>query len=148
MGHHAYLIDGDNLRHGLSRDLGFTDADRVENIRRAAETARMMADAGLIVLVSLISPFAAERQMARGLMVGGEFMEVFVDAPLEVVEARDVKGLYKKARAGELANFTGIDSPYEAPEAPELHIRTDKQAIDAAADQVIAALKDAGRLRD
>ena len=148
MGHHAYLIDGDNLRHGLSRDLGFTDADRVENIRRAAETARMMADAGLIVLVSLISPFAAERQMARGLMVEGEFLEVFVDAPLEVVEARDVKGLYKKARAGELANFTGIDSPYEAPEAPELHIRTDKQAIDAAADQVIAALKDAGRLRD
>jgi bifunctional enzyme CysN/CysC len=108
----------------------------------------MMADAGLIVLVSLISPFAAERQMARGLMVEGEFMEVFVDAPLEVVEARDVKGLYKKARAGELANFTGIDSPYEAPEAPELHIRTDKQAIDSAADQVIAALKDAGRLRD
>jgi len=148
MGHHAYLIDGDNIRHGLSRDLGFTDADRVENIRRAAETARMMADAGLIVLVSLISPFAAERQMARGLMVKGEFMEVFVDAPLEVVEARDVKGLYKKVRAGELANFTGIDSPYEAPEAPELHIRTDKQAIDAAADQVIAALKDAGRLRD
>lgn len=148
MGHHAYLIDGDNLRHGLSRDLGFTDADRVENIRRAAETARMMADAGLIVLVSLISPFAAERQMARGLMVEGEFLEVFVDAPLEVVEARDVKGLYKKARRGELANFTGIDSPYEAPEAPELHIRTDKQAIDSAADQVIAALKDAGRLRD
>lgn len=148
MGHHAYLIDGDNLRHGLSRDLGFTDADRVENIRRAAETARMMADAGLIVLVSLISPFAAERQMARNLMVEGEFMEVFVDAPLEVVEARDIKGLYKKARRGELANFTGIDSPYEAPEAPELHIRTDKQAIDAAADQVIAALKDAGRLRD
>ncbi|MDP3377355.1 MAG: adenylyl-sulfate kinase [Brevundimonas sp.] len=148
MGHHAYLIDGDNLRHGLSRDLGFTDADRVENIRRAAETARMMADAGLIVLVSLISPFAAERQMARGLMVQGEFLEVFVDAPLEVVEARDVKGLYKKARAGELANFTGIDSPYEAPEAPELHICTDRQAIDAAADQVIAALKDAGRLRD
>lgn len=148
MGHHAYLIDGDNLRHGLSRDLGFTDADRVENIRRAAETARMMADAGLIVLVSLISPFAAERQMARGLMVEGEFMEVFVDAPLEVVEARDVKGLYRKARAGELANFTGIDSPYEAPQAPELHIRTDRQAIDTAADQVIATLKDAGRLRD
>jgi len=148
MGHHAYLIDGDNLRHGLSRDLGFTDADRVENIRRAAETARMMADAGLIVLVSLISPFAAERQMARGLMVEGEFIEVFVDAPLEVVEARDIKGLYKKARRGELTNFTGIDSPYEAPEAPELHIRTDRQAIDAAADQVIAALKDAGRLRD
>ena len=148
MGHHAYLIDGDNLRHGLSRDLGFTDADRVENIRRAAETARMMADAGLIVLVSLISPFAAERQMARGLMVEGEFLEVFVDAPLEVVEARDIKGLYKKARAGKLANFTGIDSPYEAPEAPELHLRTDRLAIDAAADQVIAALKDAGRLRD
>ena len=146
LGHHAYLIDGDNLRHGLNRDLGFTAADRVENVRRAAETARMMADAGLIVLVSLISPFAAERRMARELMADGEFIEVFVDAPLATVETRDVKGLYAKARAGELKNFTGIDSPYEAPEAPEVHLDAAALSVEAAADRIIAALRAGGRL--
>ncbi len=145
-GRHAYLIDGDNLRHGLSRDLGFTDADRVENIRRAAETARMMADAGLIVLVSLISPFAAERRMARELMPEGEFFEVYVDTDLAVVEARDVKGLYAKARAGRLAHFTGIDSPYEAPEAPEIHVRTETASPEAAARIIVERLRAAGRL--
>lgn len=146
MGRHTVLIDGDNLRHGLSRDLGFTDADRVENIRRAAETARLMTDAGLIVLVSLISPFAAERRMARELMAEGEFFEVFVDTPLAVAEACDVKGLYGKARRGELVNFTGIDSPYEAPRAPEIHIRTETADPTAAAERIIAALSAAGRL--
>ncbi|MBX3478351.1 MAG: adenylyl-sulfate kinase [Brevundimonas sp.] len=145
-GRHCYLIDGDNLRHGLNRDLGFTAADRVENVRRAAEVARLMADAGLIVLVALISPFAAERRMAREMMGEGEFFEIFVDAPLATVEARDVKGLYAKARAGELKNFTGIDSPYEAPETPELHLDAGGQTVEAAADQVIAALKAVGRL--
>ena len=145
-GRHCCLIDGDNLRHGLNRDLGFTAADRVENVRRAAEAARMMADAGLIVLVSLISPFAAERRMAREMMAEGEFLEVFVDAPLATVEARDVKGLYAKARAGELKNFTGVDSPYEAPDAPEVRLDAAALSVEAAADQVIAALRAAGRL--
>lgn len=140
-GRHTYLIDGDNLRHGLSRDLGFTDADRVENIRRAAEAARMMADAGLIVLVSLISPFRAERAMAREMMGDLPFLEIFVDAPLEVVEARDVKGLYAKARRGELANFTGIDSLYEKPETPELRLDTATGSADQAAAQVMEALR-------
>ena len=140
-GRHAYLIDGDNLRHGLSRDLGFTEADRVENIRRAAEVARMMADAGLIVLVSLISPFRAERRMVREMMSDGEFLEVFVDAPLDVVEARDIKGLYAKARRGEIANFTGVSSPYEAPLEPDLHLQTDQMSPEAAAEAVIARLR-------
>ena len=121
-GFHTYLLDGDNLRHGLNRDLGFTEVDRVENIRRAAEVAKLMTDGGLIVLASFISPFRAERQLARDLLGDGEFIEVFVDAPLEVAEARDRKGLYAKARRGELANFTGIDSPYEPPVAPEIHL--------------------------
>src|SRR5690606_52793 len=116
----TYLLDGDNVRHGLNRDLGFTEEDRVENIRRVAEVARLMADAGLIVITAFISPFRAERRMARELMDEGDFIEVFIDTPLSVAEQRDVKGLYQKARAGELKNFTGIDSPYEAPEAPEL----------------------------
>ncbi|MBN8528698.1 MAG: adenylyl-sulfate kinase [Caulobacterales bacterium] len=146
LGRHCYLIDGDNLRHGLNRDLGFTAADRVENVRRAAETARMMADAGLIVLVSLISPFAAERRMARELMAQGEFLEVFVDAPLATVEARDVKGLYAKARSGALKNFTGIDSPYEAPETPEVHLDAASLSVEQSADRIIAALHAAGRL--
>ncbi|HEV7228479.1 adenylyl-sulfate kinase [Brevundimonas sp.] len=146
LGRHTYLIDGDNLRHGLTRDLGFTDADRVENIRRAAEAARLMADAGLIVLVSLISPFASERRMARDLMGEGRFLEVFVDVPLDVAEARDVKGLYRKAREGRLANFTGIDSPYERPEAPEIHVRADVETPDQAAERIVAALQDRGRL--
>jgi bifunctional enzyme CysN/CysC len=124
LGRHTIMLDGDNIRHGLNRDLGFTDADRVENVRRVAEVARLMADAGLIVLVSFISPFRAERQMARDMMKDGEFFEVFVDTPLEEAERRDVKGLYKKARSGELKNFTGLDSPYESPEQPEMHIQT------------------------
>jgi bifunctional enzyme CysN/CysC len=123
-GRHTYLLDGDNVRHGLNKDLGFTDEDRVENIRRVAEVAKLMVDAGLIVLVSFISPFRAERRMARELMGPNEFVEVFVDTPLAVAESRDVKGLYRKARAGELKNFTGVDSPYEVPEAPEIHIDT------------------------
>ncbi len=145
-GRHAYLIDGDNLRHGLSRDLGFTDADRVENIRRAAETAKMMADAGLIVLVSLISPFAADRRMAREMMADGEFVECFVDASLATVEARDVKGLYGKARRGELTNFTGIDSPYEAPTAAEIHIDSDAVSVEDAARLIVERLHATGRL--
>ncbi|WP_312205016.1 adenylyl-sulfate kinase [Brevundimonas sp.] len=140
-GRHTYLIDGDNLRHGLSRDLGFTDADRVENIRRAAEAAKMMADAGLIVLVCLISPFRAERAMAREMMGDIAFLEVFIDAPLTVAEARDVKGLYAKARRGELTNFTGIDSPYEAPESADAHIQTDKRAAPEAAELILNVLR-------
>jgi bifunctional enzyme CysN/CysC len=143
MGRHTYLLDGDNVRHGLNKDLGFTDADRVENIRRVAEVAKLMADAGLIVLASFISPFRAERQLARDLL-GDDFVEVFVDATLEVAEARDVKGLYAKARRGELANFTGIDSPYEAPESPELRLDAAADSPEASADQVITYLRGAG----
>ncbi|WP_315920686.1 sulfate adenylyltransferase subunit CysN [Mesorhizobium sp. SP-1A] len=123
-GRHTYLLDGDNVRHGLNRDLGFTDADRVENIRRVAEVARLMADAGLIVIVSFISPFKAERRMARELMTAGEFVEVFVDTPFEECARRDPKGLYARALKGEIKNFTGVDSPYEAPESPEIHLKT------------------------
>ncbi|HWF01253.1 MAG TPA: sulfate adenylyltransferase subunit CysN [Caulobacteraceae bacterium] len=141
LGRHTYLLDGDNVRHGLNRDLGFTDAERVENIRRVAEVARLMADAGLIVLVSFISPFRSERRMARELMAEGDFIEIFVDAPLAVAEARDVKGLYAKARSGELKNFTGIDSPYEAPEHAELHIRTDQVSPEAAAGVIVDYLE-------
>ncbi len=140
-GVHTFLLDGDNVRHGLNRDLGFTDEDRVENIRRVAEVARLMADAGLVVLVSFISPFRAERQMARERFEDGEFIEVFVDVPLEVAEARDVKGLYRKARAGQIPNFTGIDSPYEAPEAPELHLHADTDSVPAMVEQVLQALR-------
>jgi bifunctional enzyme CysN/CysC len=143
-GRHTYLLDGDNVRHGLSKDLGFTDADRVENLRRAAEVARLMADAGLIVLVSFISPFRTERLMARSLMDEGEFIEVFVDVPLEVAERRDPKGLYAKARRGEIKNFTGIDSPYEAPERPEIHLDTSRLDADRAADIVVDFLTSAG----
>jgi len=142
-GRHTYLLDGDNVRHGLNRDLGFTDAERVENIRRVAEVARLMADAGLIVLVSFISPFRSERAMARGLFPPGEFVEIFIDTPLDVAEQRDVKGLYGKARRGELKNFTGIDSPYEPPEAPEIHIRADHVLAEDAADMIIAHLEGA-----
>jgi bifunctional enzyme CysN/CysC len=140
MGYHTYLLDGDNVRHGLNRDLGFTDEDRVENIRRVAEVARLMTDAGLIVLVSFISPFREERQMARELFAPGDFIEAFVDTPLDVCEQRDVKGLYRKARAGEIPHFTGISSPYEAPEAPELHLRTADASVDTLARQVVARL--------
>ena len=141
LGHHTYLLDGDNVRHGLNKDLGFTDADRVENIRRVGEVARLMVDAGLIVLTAFISPFRAERSMARSLVEEGEFVEVFVDTPLEVAEQRDVKGLYKKARRGELKNFTGIDSPYEAPEEPEIRLDTTRLSLEAAADAAIATLR-------
>jgi len=140
MGQHTYLLDGDNVRHGLNKDLGFTAEDRVENIRRVAEVAKLMTDAGLIVLVSFISPFRAEREMARALFDEGEFLEVFVDTPLAEAERRDVKGLYAKARRGELRNFTGIDSPYEAPETPELHLRAGDADPVALAEQVIRAL--------
>ncbi|MCH6482922.1 sulfate adenylyltransferase subunit CysN [Pseudoxanthomonas sp. LH2527] len=140
LGYHSFLLDGDNVRHGLNRDLGFTDEDRVENIRRVAEVARLMADAGLIVLVSFISPFRAERRMARERFADDEFVEVFVDVPLALAEARDVKGLYRKARAGLIPNFTGIDSPYEVPEHPELHLHAGEQAPEALALQVLAHL--------
>jgi bifunctional enzyme CysN/CysC len=140
MGKHTVLLDGDNIRHGLNRDLGFTDADRVENIRRVGEVAKLMTDAGLIVLVSFISPFRAERRMARALMPEGEFFEVFVDAPLAEAERRDVKGLYKKARAGQLKNFTGVDSPYEPPENPEIHIDTMKLNAAGAAELIVSRL--------
>ena len=140
-GRHTYLLDGDNVRHGLNKDLGFTDEDRVENIRRVAEVAKLMVDAGLIVLVSFISPFRAERHMARELMGDGEFVEVFVDTPLAEAEKRDVKGLYAKARAGQLKNFTGIDSPYEAPETPELRIDTTTRSAEEAAEQIFEWLE-------
>ncbi|GIX35913.1 MAG: hypothetical protein KatS3mg126_1692 [Lysobacteraceae bacterium] len=140
LGRHTYLLDGDNVRHGLNRDLGFTEADRVENIRRVAEVARLMVDAGLIVLVSFISPYRSERRMARELFAPGEFVEVFVDTPLEECERRDVKGLYAKARAGEIPNFTGISAPYEAPEQPELHLRTEGRSVDALIEQLLDAI--------
>ena len=140
LGHHTYLLDGDNVRHGLNKDLGFNEADRVENIRRVAEVAKLMVDAGLITLVSFISPFRSERQMARALVEEGEFIEVFVDTPLPVAEARDPKGLYRKARAGQLKNFTGIDSPYEAPENAEIRIDTTNLAPETAADTIIRTL--------
>ncbi|MEO5769563.1 MAG: sulfate adenylyltransferase subunit CysN [Polyangia bacterium] len=141
---HTYLLDGDNVRHGLNKDLGFTDADRVENIRRIAEVAKLMVDAGLIVATAFISPFRAERQMARALLGEREFIEVFVDTPLRVAEDRDPKGLYKKARRGDLKNFTGIDSPYEAPEAPELHIDTTATSPEQAAELVVSYLQSRG----
>jgi len=140
LGRHTYLLDGDNVRHGLNKDLGFTEADRVENIRRVAEVARLMLDAGLITLVSFISPFRAERAMARALVGDGEFVEVFVDTPINVAEQRDPKGLYKKARRGELKNFTGIDSPYEPPEAPEIRIDTTAESPEQAAERIVAYL--------
>jgi bifunctional enzyme CysN/CysC len=146
LGRRSYLLDGDNIRHGLNRDLGFTAADRVENIRRIAEVAKLMVDAGLIVLTAFISPYRAERQMARALFGEGEFLEVYVDTPLEVAETRDVKGLYRKARRGELRNFTGIDAPYEPPETPELRLDTLAGSAEDAAEQVLSLLRDRGIL--
>lgn len=137
MNRHTFLLDGDNVRHGLNKDLGFTVADRIENIRRIGEVAKLMTDAGLIVITAFISPFRAERDMVRGMIADGEFHEVFIDTPLEVAEARDVKGLYAKARAGELKNFTGIDSPYEVPTAPELHIDTTQRTPEEAAQDIV-----------
>ncbi|MDK2761994.1 MAG: sulfate adenylyltransferase subunit CysN [Sphingopyxis sp.] len=140
MNRHSFLLDGDNVRHGLNRDLGFTEADRIENIRRVGEVARLMSDAGLIVITAFISPFRAEREMVRSMLPEGEFIEIFIDTPLAEAERRDVKGLYKKARSGQLKNFTGIDSPYEAPEHPEIHIDTTAMTPDAAADLIIDRL--------
>ena len=140
MNRHTFLLDGDNVRHGLNKDLGFTEADRIENIRRVGEVAKLMADAGLIVITAFISPFRAERQMVRDMLPEGEFIEVHVDTPLAVAEARDVKGLYKKARAGQLKNFTGIDSPYEEPESPEIRIDTTAMTVEQAADLIIDRL--------
>jgi bifunctional enzyme CysN/CysC len=143
LGKHTYLLDGDNVRHGLNRDLGFTEEDRVENIRRVAEVAKLMVDAGLIVLVSFISPFQQDRAMARSLFNDGEFIEVFVDTPLEVCEKRDVKGLYAKARKGELKNFTGIDSPYEAPVAPDVHLRSPQQSLEEQLEMMLKVIASA-----
>ncbi|HUK40233.1 MAG TPA: adenylyl-sulfate kinase, partial [Candidatus Acidoferrales bacterium] len=139
-GKHTYMLDGDNVRHGLNRDLGFTEEDRVENIRRVAEVAKLLVDAGLIVIVAFISPYRAERRLARNLFDDGEFIEIFVDTPLEECERRDVKGLYAKARRGELKNFTGIDSAYESPEAPEIHLKTMEARPQTCVDQIIRAL--------
>ena len=140
MNRHTFLLDGDNVRHGLNKDLGFTEADRIENIRRVGEVARLMTDAGLIVITAFISPFRAEREMVRQMMQPGEFIEVFIDTPLHIAEQRDVKGLYAKARAGELKNFTGIDSPYEAPENPEIIIDTTQMDVEPAADKIVKLL--------
>lgn len=146
MGKHTFVLDGDNVRHGLNRDLGFTDEDRVENIRRVSNVAKLMTDAGLITLVSFISPFRSERRMARNMMGQGEFIEIHVDTPLEVAEERDVKGLYKRARAGEIKNFTGIDSPYEAPDAPEITINTVNSTPESAADDIVRWMETKGLL--
>ena len=137
---HTFLLDGDNIRHGLNKDLGFTDADRIENIRRIGEVSKLMTDAGLIVITAFISPFKSERNMVRQMMKPGEFIEIFVDTPLEVAEKRDVKGLYAKARSGKLKNFTGIDSPYEAPKKPEIHINTIKCDVEEAAEMIVRRL--------
>jgi bifunctional enzyme CysN/CysC len=137
MNRHTFLLDGDNIRHGLNKDLGFTEADRIENIRRIGEVAKLMADAGLIVLTAFISPFRAERDMVRAMLPEGEFIEIFVDTPLEVAEARDVKGLYKKARSGQLKNFTGIDSPYEPPVSPDITVNTVEMSPTEAAESIV-----------
>ena len=144
LGRHTYTLDGDNVRHGLNRDLGFTDADRVENIRRVGEVARLFVDAGLIVMVSFISPFRAERRLVRELFPSGDFVEIFVDTPLAVCEGRDVKGLYRKARAGELKNFTGIDSPYERPDNPEIHLDGATMNAEAMVEQIYRELERRG----
>jgi len=145
-GRHTYILDGDNVRHGLNQDLGFTDADRVENIRRVGEVAKLMVDSGLMVMTSFISPFRAERRMVAGLMEDGEFIEVYVDTPFDVCAARDPKGLYKKAKAGEIKNFTGLDSPYEAPERADIHVSTDKLSAEDCADVIITYLEENGYL--
>ena len=141
MDRHTYLLDGDNVRHGLSRDLGFTDVDRVENIRRIGEVSKLMVDAGLMVQTAFISPFKADRRMVRNLMTEGEFIEIYVDAPLEVCAQRDPKGLYKMASAGKIKNFTGYDSPYEEPERYELRLDTVELSAEQAADKIITYLK-------
>lgn len=146
MGRHTMLLDGDNVRHGLNRDLGFTEAARVENIRRIGEVAKLMADAGLIVITAFISPYQAERALVRGLMPPGEFVEVYVSTPLEVCERRDPKGIYQKARRGEIPNFTGISAPYEEPEAPELTLDTSHRTVEDASDDITGFLRAHGVL--
>lgn len=146
LGHHTYLLDGDNVRHGLNKDLGFSAEDRVENIRRIGESAKLFTDAGLIVLTAFISPYKSDREMVRELMGEGEFVEIFVDTPLEVCEERDPKGLYKKARAGEIKNFTGIDDPYEAPENPEITLHTADESVEESAAKIVASLEEKGYL--
>ena len=138
------MLDGDNIRHGLNRDLGFTDEDRVENIRRVAEVAKLMVEAGLIVLVSFISPFRSERRMARDLVAADEFVEIYVNTPIEICEARDPKGLYKLARAGKLPNLTGLGSPYEPPEQPEVIVNGGREPPEVLAERVLSFLKDTG----
>jgi adenylylsulfate kinase len=144
----TYLLDGDNIRHGLNKDLGFSEEDRVENIRRIGEVAKLFVDAGLIVLTAFISPFRRDRDFVRSLVEDGEFIEIFVDTPIEECEKRDPKGLYKKARNGEIKNFTGIDSPYEPPVKPEIHIRNVGISVDEASDIVINYLKEKGYIND
>ncbi|WP_232087530.1 adenylyl-sulfate kinase [Sulfurovum sp. ST-21] len=145
-GKHTYLLDGDNIRMGLNKGLGFSDEDRIENIRRIGEVAKLFVDAGMIVLTAFISPFRNERDMVRSLVEKGEFIEVFIDTPLEVCEQRDPKGLYKKARQGEIQNFTGIDSPYEAPLKPEIAIKNDKISVEEVVRQIIDHLETKGYL--
>ena len=140
LGKHTYLLDGDNVRHGLSKDLGFTEEDRVENLRRIAEVSKLMVDAGLIVISAFISPFKSERDAARAIFGEDEFFEVFIDAPLEVVEQRDTKGLYKRARSGEVKHFTGISSPYEAPQSPEIHLHADLDSVEQSVDRIIKSI--------
>jgi len=144
MNRHTFLLDGDNVRHGLNKDLGFTEADRVENIRRVGEVARLMTDAGLIVITAFISPFRADRQMAREIAAPHQFVEVFIDTPLEECMRRDPKGLYAKAKSGAIPNFTGLDSPYEAPEEPELTLSTVDRTADALAEALVEALRARG----
>lgn len=144
---HSYLLDGDNIRHGLNKDLSFSDDDRVENIRRIGEVAKLFADSGLIVLSAFISPFRSDRQQVRELLNDGDFIEVFVDTPLEICEKRDPKGLYKKARAGDIKNFTGLDSPYEKPEQPEIHLQAGSMSVETLAEEVLAYLKSNGFVR-
>jgi bifunctional enzyme CysN/CysC len=145
-GRHTYMLDGDNLRHGLTKDLGFTDADRVENIRRVGEVAKLFVDAGMIFICSFISPFEAERRMVRDLVEQGEFVEIFVDAPIEECMRRDPKGLYAKVRAGQIKNFTGFDSPYEAPHAPEMRLDTYRFSAESLASEVVEHLRKNGRI--
>ena len=144
LGKHSYLLDGDNVRHGLNKDLGFSDTDRVENIRRIGEVAKLFVDSGTIVLTAFISPFIADREQARALLLPGQFLEVFIDTPLSVCEQRDPKGLYKKARAGEIKHFTGIDSTYEAPLNADIHVETEGRSIEACAEVVVNQLADLG----
>ena len=146
-GYHTYLLDGDNIRHGLCKDLGFSDADRKENIRRVGEVARLGADAGLIILAAFISPFRSDRRIVRDILPDGQFVEVFVDAPLNVCKQRDPKGLYEKAERGEIKMFTGIDSPYETPEAPEVHIDTEALSVPESVNRLLDYLHQSGALK-